>query len=445
MRALIGKVTSRFGLALLGITIALGVSEIALRILDVARDPLPIRVLGGENRDAGIREDPEILWVLRERAGPDPVNALGLRGRLPYSTKGPRELRIVCLGDSCTYGLHVQPEEAWPEVLRDSLQVLYPDIEVTSISAAVPGHSTFQSRALLERLDTSAEGDVTILYLGAWNDMLPAVYHSDAAFVRLRRNLETAWYLQPRIGRVAWRWAHPVPSDAELYNTVAALDEQSGLARARVPISEFRDNLRSIVSRASRSGRVIGILPPLRPGDAQLAWVPAYRHELVNVYREAGIPVLDPLTAMTASISSGAESSAASPFLDPVHPSAAGYRNLVEALLPFVRSAGEDRLATIRGVDRPMAPALRAVNGQVVPVGSSATLRLVGWLPEESSLRVRGWVNRVDCGEPRAGKAGELAFEIPGRALSRPGPATMMVRTPSGAVSIDTGIEVRSP
>jgi lysophospholipase L1-like esterase len=49
------------------------------------------------------------------------TNSLGMRGPEPRSDRGASDARIVAIGDSLTFGMHVSAEEAWPGALETRL------------------------------------------------------------------------------------------------------------------------------------------------------------------------------------------------------------------------------------------------------------------------------------------------------------------------------------
>lgn len=70
------------------------------------------------------------------------MNAKGLRGReIPYDPE-PDETRILCLGDSFTWGQMVDAEEAWPGLLEQTLSEKRPFLKPVVINAGQLGWST---------------------------------------------------------------------------------------------------------------------------------------------------------------------------------------------------------------------------------------------------------------------------------------------------------------
>lgn len=71
------------------------------------------------------------------------TNALAMRCgtpcQLPSLEPNPKRLRIVCVGDSITFGWGYGYEESYPAFLEQKLQAARPDREVEVINAGIPG------------------------------------------------------------------------------------------------------------------------------------------------------------------------------------------------------------------------------------------------------------------------------------------------------------------
>ncbi len=59
--------------------------------------------------------------------------------------------RIVCFGDSITYGEDLPSAESYPAVLAAMLREAYPDLDVVVINAGIRGHTSVQGLSRLER------------------------------------------------------------------------------------------------------------------------------------------------------------------------------------------------------------------------------------------------------------------------------------------------------
>ncbi len=130
-----------------------------------------------EERAGLIQPDRQLFWSLK----PDmhaiwqdtriSINHFGTRGA-EIESKQPRELRILSLGESTTFGSKVNDEETYSAQLEALLQGIYPDRRVTVINAAVPAYSSFQSLTFLEQRGFALEPDVVLFYHEV-NDYLP--------------------------------------------------------------------------------------------------------------------------------------------------------------------------------------------------------------------------------------------------------------------------------
>lgn len=111
----------------------------------------------------------ESRWLYRADAfGPERlvtarINEQGLRGPSVSQTKPPGVLRVVCIGDSITFGNGVQDDETWPARLQEELRIgLEPDV-VEVLNCGVEGYSTAEEVAFLEAKLFAFEPDVVVL------------------------------------------------------------------------------------------------------------------------------------------------------------------------------------------------------------------------------------------------------------------------------------------
>ncbi len=237
-------------------------------------------------KQSGIFEgDPLLLWRLKpnlDRVVWDftvvSTNAEHLRADHPIKAKAPGAIRIVCLGDSVTFGYRVPP--VWPErptdydpsllpypmLLEKHLREANPGREIEVIAMAVPGYSSHQGLAWLKRdIDWLAPDLVTVSF--GWND-------ASFSDVPDRDSMRVNWpvVLTRRVIDHSQAFAH----------ATNWLRSKAGSAPARrnpvprVSEQEYLDNMTQIVKLARERGAgVIVIGAPYRdrvtnPAEAEL-------------------------------------------------------------------------------------------------------------------------------------------------------------------------------
>jgi len=92
------------------------------------------------------------------------INGQGLRGPDFNPAKPPGVFRIVCLGDSQTFGAG-RYEESYPAQLQEILDTQFPG-KTQVINAGIPGTSIFQQRLLYEQVLAEMEFDALLVMSG---------------------------------------------------------------------------------------------------------------------------------------------------------------------------------------------------------------------------------------------------------------------------------------
>lgn len=130
--------------------------------------------------------DPDLLWRLRPyESGPLATNELGLRDT-PFRREA--ESRVLLLGDSVSWGHGVDDVlRVYPQVLERRFNEENGEQAVEIVNAGVPGYSTFQELAYLERDGFALEPDAVVLQFSL-NDVLEryrslAVYGGATVFL----------------------------------------------------------------------------------------------------------------------------------------------------------------------------------------------------------------------------------------------------------------------
>ena len=304
-------------------------------------------------KQSGIFEgDPLLLWRLKpnlDHAVWDftvlTTNSQHLRSEHAGETiaaKQPGTIRIVCLGDSVTFGFRVpvvwpeKPTEydpAWlpfPMLLEKELRAANPDRKIEVVTMAVPGYTSHQGLAWLQRDIDKLQPDLLIASFG-WND-------ASFSDVPDREAIRTNWY------SVAVRWLID-HSQAFAHAThwlrakETKAEQQTGqpIVRpaARVPQPEYLNNMIAIEDLARQRGAsVIVIAAPYRDNDPnapEADLMLQYRVALGTTMRQRGVPFVE-LRELTPEAYPSNEGW----FGERIHPNHMGHRLLAAELLKVI-------------------------------------------------------------------------------------------------------------
>lgn len=277
------------------------------------------------------------FWALRPDIDRPPcfwgdvTDRRGMRRRSGSSAADPcsDSGTVLCVGDSCTYGLGVTVDEAWPALLDARLPR-------PVLNAGVPGYSSYQGRLYLDEIRTVCHPAACVVQFGP-NDANPwpsrqrdgVVCLTDrqrARFVSLRIRFETSRALS-----ALFRAVDPVPEpiprpfdDADWEHTTP-----------RVPLDEFRAGL------AGMAGAGIPTVLLAWPRRQLLddAWAQRMPEERAHAYYEAVAAVPAPGGAVVEllPVFRGSGLPPHEIYLDDVHLTPAGHRLVADAVAEAIR------------------------------------------------------------------------------------------------------------
>lgn len=306
-----------------------------------------------DSKQSGIFEgDPLLLWRLKpnlDRAVWDftvlSTNSQHLRARNPtdtITTKQPGAVRIVCLGDSVTFGFRVpvvwpdKPAEYDPEwlpfsmLLEKELKAANPQKQIEVVNMAVPGYTSHQGLAWLRRDIDWLKPDLLIVSFG-WND-------ASLSDVVDREAVNTSW---PAFG-TRWLVDH---SQAFAHATRWLRSRQQHeykdrppsrtRPQARVSQNEYLGNLVAIEELARQHGAsVIVMAAPYRDHSAEAPEADLmlqYRIALGTTMRLRKIPFLE-IRELTEEAYPANEGW----FGERIHPNHMGHRLIASELLKLI-------------------------------------------------------------------------------------------------------------
>lgn len=279
--------------------------ELALRIAGFEFHGIPLHLQFGVNVGKDLRRnvaepDPELFWrlrvadktkrflVRRKHVHPDLAALTGA------DTRDPKALRVVAMGDSCTFF----GSPPYPEGLERALRSRGLDAEV--FSASVPGYSSYQGRRWFDLEIAGYDADWITVYYG-WNDHWLGMRSTDAELGREGQAM--AGFLE----RVS---AHVRLLQAGRYLWTRLASSPSEQRPLRVPLDDYRANLEYLCRCIGETGaRAVLITAPSQldradeerlrrtgyasPGTDVGALHRAYNRVVREVAEECGADLLD--------------------------------------------------------------------------------------------------------------------------------------------------------
>ncbi len=298
-------------------------------------------VLRFDQTDSAWLGDPELLWRMKPHfrvtwtsASPYDGVVTDSSGRLNGNGwRGPEvgakqrgELRVLNLGDSCTWGLGVHEDETYSERLGPLLTERT-HARWSSVNAGVPSYSSLQGRRFFSRYGAELAPDVVTLYFG-WNDAWEMCPDSK------NRLMEPSF--TGSVLRILYR------SQAFKRARLLLFDHWRGAPR--VSVAEFRENLLELIERIrARKATPILITPAAGPDPKS----PAPAREPPNREYVAMIRTVASETR-TLLVDTVADFDGEHPlyFHDPIHPNAAGHARiaslLADAIIATAPSPGDE-------------------------------------------------------------------------------------------------------
>jgi lysophospholipase L1-like esterase len=166
--------------------------------------------------------------------------------------KPPGEIRVLFVGDSCTFGYGLKHSEGFVDLVEKSLQAKLPGVSVECINAGVPGYTLFQGWRFLETTGFGYDPDLIVLSFG-WNDADTWDGLSDAQhYAAMQAAKPPAWLYWSRLGQLIWATL-PSGESSSAHST----------KRARLSTEEYRHLLERV--RESATARGIGVLALVWP------------------------------------------------------------------------------------------------------------------------------------------------------------------------------------
>ena len=233
------------------------------------------------------------------------LNSRGFRTDEFPRAKDPGALRIVCLGDSWTFGANVGQDQAYPQQLQRLLAIHYPGRKIEVFNLGVLGYSSHQGLELLKLEALGLDPDVVVIGF-AMNDSkiegyrdkdlagLPSDVTVSKRVTRLVGRIETYKLLRYLAGVRRYK-ARPLgqtmtaggASTAKGPQLTADEVYEENEPWTRVSPRDFAANLVEMIERArSRQALAILLNNQLEPDNP-------YTSALQRVSQNLGVPLVD--------------------------------------------------------------------------------------------------------------------------------------------------------
>ncbi|HEV2885195.1 MAG TPA: SGNH/GDSL hydrolase family protein [Pyrinomonadaceae bacterium] len=288
--------------------------------------------------------DPLLLWRLKpnlRQAVWDftivSTNGSHLRADRELKPKQPGAIRIVCAGDSVTFGFRVpavwpeRPTEydpshlPYPMLLEQLLRKANPGRDIEVVTLAVPGYTSHQGLLWLKRDIDQLQPDLLTLSFG-WNDasfgdVPDREAISDGSFV-----VATRWLIDhSQAFARATRWLR----------SRAQAKESKRRPTPRVSQSEYLNNFREMIQLGRGNGAEVLILgAPYRDNITnrpEAALMNSYRTSLRSAAQETQVPFLEVLELTEAAYPANEGW-----FGELIHPNHMGHRLITSELLKLL-------------------------------------------------------------------------------------------------------------
>jgi|GEM_PF-1669318 len=219
--------------------------EIGVRIYDKERPFLP------PPAPAWISFSPTLHYQMRPGftgeiyKAPVEINSFGFRGR-EFSIEKSDTFRIVCMGNSCTFGNEVKLSETYPYLLEKRLKQRLGD-EVQVINAGIPGYSSYQGKILWEEKIAVLQPDIVVVSYG-FNDRrtVPDIGWQDGAEF-FRRNAKAQSRMEFFRRSYLCKWL------LHILNLDEKIPKIEGYA-VRVDKEQYEANMQEIAGEAKSAG-----------------------------------------------------------------------------------------------------------------------------------------------------------------------------------------------
>jgi len=248
--------------------------------------------------DGFTTEDPDLLYRFAPRAGEDialnelgllplhaiGINSLGYRGaEFPAHKQDKGTVRILCYGDSVTFGVSLMEGETIPARLQQLLTAAGKNVEV--LNMALPSYTSTQNVWDWEKYGKDYEPDIVVLHWSCWNDFHGGsnqMSDRDVRDERRRHDALKGLVTKARLGQFLLSVAETRAGKIRRREYERARSEQSAAHMdhpadiRRVTLEELRGNRDRFLHEIVESGIDVVVVVPAEPSKTRHEWGTIY-------------------------------------------------------------------------------------------------------------------------------------------------------------------------
>ena len=285
--------------------------------------------------------DDYLFWRLRPDNKAFGTNSQGFRGPEFEPEAEKNKIRVLCVGDSCTFGLNVPEAQTYPSQLQSMLDSAFGTGRFRVVNAGVMGYSSFQGRRFLQRMLPFYRPHFVVIYYGN-NDLWPAYYYDSEqippSLFRLKKALEKSRLFcltqilidRARIWLSGATTERTVSIDLSGKRHVFYVERRK---KIRVPPAQFESNYRAMIDLCERYHALPILIVTPRGSRSQRHRL--YRQIIRDVATDRKVPLVDAHRLLSRLRSEAV-------FLDEktdvMHPNARGYGIIARELFKVIES-----------------------------------------------------------------------------------------------------------
>ena len=265
-------------------------------------------LLGTDRSDLMMEPDAERFWKLKSEIYIDEAtnqlwpgrvsNSLGFRGPEFEMEKNPDVFRVVCFGDSSTFGIGSRVEDTWPAMLEQQLNARGDGRIYEVINAGVPGYTSWQGLKHMQQELPRLQADLVFASY-ANNDFWRWDGRTDREQEkRLEQNRSLAVLRRSRLFALTESWMGSWQAEPEqewAWQASMNYFKPEEDWTPRVPLNEFRENMNAMADLCERhNAELILVAWPDKPQASGQAGVRLeYQKVLWEIAMQRGLSVSD--------------------------------------------------------------------------------------------------------------------------------------------------------